>query len=354
MGIISSIIELNSEHKHPEIKEKNAVYFNNKSGFRKLVEINDINQLAELVMKPFKTIDIQNITGYINSGEEIINKKTNRKFKHPGACKTEVQKNNFSATIININGKNEYNTKPEDNLERIIKLSFHKLKKECENQIPIPDLNQASHIDLLRRNDKTIEFIELKQWTNPNNPPTWAIAECIKNLYLYLHFNRHLYPQNQFKYFNNIKHFCDNKLYDISNIKTITLTILAPIEYYEEFFKYKEGDKLKSKFGEFCKCLRNIIEDDLRRKLSKTNLKIEIKIMYFNFSKNEYESIKDAIIEHHVHKPGWKVKGKKQKSGKITQNTGDINLQKYFLTDKYFSKNLCDKIINWELYITLS
>ena len=137
-------------------------FYKNKTEFKKLTNKNPKKTAEELLKQITKSINIEKASGYYNANE--YPKSEEVKFKHPNVCKTDDEKNNFSATK---NEDKKFKTKPEDNMERMIKIVFNKNNSKCniQNQIPIPDEGQVSHIDLMIRKDDTIiELIELKQW----------------------------------------------------------------------------------------------------------------------------------------------------------------------------------------------
>ncbi len=310
MGVIEEIID-------------NCEFYKNKSGFRKLD--NPKKTAKELFKQITKSINIEKASGYHNANEYPQSKEV--KFKHPGKCKEDFEKNNFSATKID---EKKYKTKPEDNMERMIKIAY-KNKCNVQNQIPIPDINQASHIDLMIRKPDTIELIELKQWDNDKNPPTFAVAESAKNLYMFLHFHKNM-VDNSNKYLSNIdKDY--QEMFSIKGINTFFLTVLAPVEYYTGHFN---NDSLKKIFKEFCDELQVCIQEDLKKKINNKNLKIKINIKSFSFPRKDYDEIINNIIEKHL-----KVNDRHCEAG---ENTGDIDLSQY---SEYF-KGVFNQLIDWK------
>lgn len=337
--------------------------FVNKTGFGELANL-IIEEITQKITEQFNKINL-NINGYYNGKKNI--KESIHMFKVPsGGGKTSLEKNIFSARIENTN---KYRTKPEDNLERMIKLSGQKLDNNIiyENQVAIPDTNQASHIDLLKKYDNTIEIVELKKWENTSNPPTWAIVECIKNLYMFLNFCIHLKSNTSYKGIEYVKKFKNKQLknnglgiYDIDNIKTFKLIVLAPKEYYDEthFAGINNKPKLKVVFKKFCELLEKSIERDINQKLNK-NYHIKIEIKYFTLlkggkpkAKEVYENIKNNIImdfiaKERAQKPNWRPNNK--------DNTGDIDLSSYIninstKSDKLFPVEICKALITWKDY----
>jgi len=352
--------------------EKNKIYryrnlFVNKSGFGKLADENIENLVNEIINQFHEiTLDIRGYYNGIKTDDSSIDK-----LKAPSeGCKKASQKNIFSARIEK---NNIYKTSPEDNLERMIKLSGQKLDKEIiyENQIAIPDTSQASHIDLLKKYDKTIEIVELKKWENGNNPPTWAVIECIKNLYMFLHLCKHLNNDNytnakSVEKFKNVQAAEDGlKIYNIAGVKAFKLIILAPKEYYEDthFSEQNNRPELKNAFKRFCTLLAKGIEKDVNAKL-KQNYDISIEVKYFELEPNTqdvYEKIKNNIVERHIaiqkqKNPAWEPIIKEQKSGNKTKNTGEIDLSNYIdinsqESDELFPIAVSKALIRWEDYI---
>lgn len=313
MGVIDEIIG-------------NCKLYKNKSGFRKLTDNGPKKTAEELLKQITKSINIEKASGYYNAHEYPKSKEV--KFKHPGKCKKDNKKDNFSATK---NKDKKFKTKPEDNMERMIKIAY-KNKCNIQNQIPIPDIKQASHIDLMIRKDEdhTIELIELKQWDNNTNPPTFAVAESAKNLYMFLHFNKNMNDESN-KYLSNIdKDF--QEMFSIERINTFILTVLAPEEYYLDHFN--NDSELKKVFKKFCDELQVCIQEDLKKKLNNKNLKIKINIKSFNFPRKNYDEIINNIIKKHL-------EGHECKPG---ENTGDIVLSHY---SKYLN-DVCNDLINWK------
>ena len=316
MGVIDEIIG-------------NCEFCENKTEFKKLTN-KDPKKTAEKLLKQItKSINIEKASGYYNANE--YPKSEEVKFKHPGKCKTDVEKCNFSARKKK-NGK--FYPSPEDNMERMIKIVFNKNNSKCniQNQIPIPDIDQASHIDLMIRKPDTIELIELKQWYNDKNPPTFAVAESTKNLYMFLHFNKNMNDESN-KYLSNIdKDFQD--MFSIEGINTFILTLLAPEEYYVDHFR--NDSNLKEVFKEFCDELQGCIQEDLKKKLNNKNLKIKINIKSFNFSREEYDEIINNIIEKHLKE--------NNQICKVGEKTENIDLSKY----SEYLNDVCSNLINWK------
>ena len=246
----------------------------------------------------------------------------------------------------------------------MIKFSYHKMREKiiCENQIAIPDTGTASHFDLLKKYGKTIEIVELKQWDNTSDPPTWAVAECLKNLYMFLHLSRHIFSDKDFPQKKSVVDFKKKQmkdcisLYDIDNTKIFKLVVLAPKDYYDYFF---ESDKPRLEaFGTFCRILEKETEEDLAKKLGK-KYDIQIEILQFNFARengdNSYEKITNAIIKDHISKRDWKPDLKVRKSDNVeVQNTGEIKLSNYITEsgkpNKIFPIEVCEDLVDWETY----
>ena len=304
MGILNKIIDTNykkNDQKINPLMQDKAKIFNTKTDFLDSnVSDKDIYDIVAKFMK------------YLNNEIAITT------FKHPNCYKKDEDKNTFSATKIKDKKGEYYLTNPENVLERIIKIFTG-----YQNQIPIPDINQAAHIDLMKKEEnQTIEFVELKQWVN--KPPLWAVAEAVKNLYMYIHF-----------YTN-----------DISNIKQFKLTILAPKEYYDIF--KGEDDKYKKAYNtykKFCYEFKNYIETDLENKLDK-KFEIVFSTKYFDFSREEYNdligyridnanSIISKYLENNPNKKN-KLKSKLRGEKKSDDNTtGDI----WLTNNKYNKEN---------------
>lgn len=159
----------------------------------------------------------------------------------------------------------------EELIERLICLTNENNNKilSCKNQIPIKDKNNPSHIDLVVENDNYINLIELKQWDNSKNPPTYAIVECIKNLYAL--------DEN------------------IKLNKNIILTVLAPAEYYYQFIEPIGKKRMISNatlvnwenYFKFLEILETLLSVDFN------NIQIEIK--YINFSENVCNQFKNEL-----------------------------------------------------------
>ena len=336
MGVINEILNINENTIYgKKTKEINT--------FLILKTADTEKETKELISKISSVIKLEHLIGYKNDGKSS-------KFKHPDKCKSDEEKNCFSSTK-NKNGN--FKKKPEDNLERIIKLAWKKSGKNgvYENQYPIPETDNGSHIDLLMKKDDFIEFVELKQWKNDLNSPAFAIAENIKNLYLFLNFNRHLFSDYAFKKGFNRDEY--KKLHDIEGKNKFILTVLAPEEYYFDWFN--NSKELKEAFYEFCRFLEKFVALDLKEKLN-LNVKIEIKILSFHFSRDDYEKRIDRIIRDKMAENKkefgrelFEKKGKTSKGSIIRLNTGEIDLSRYIENcDDYFSKEICSQITDWK------
>jgi len=336
--------------------KKNITCFRNDKGFQCLSD-NDAKLIAEELMSQFKKIEFKfkDGDGYYNREkyEECPNK-----YKTPSEGSVLSNRDTFSATLIN----NKWYTKCEDVLERMIKLAYKyrsEKKEVLENQISIPDTKNASRIDLLRKDDETIELIELKQWDNANNPPTYAVAECIKNLYMFIHLYWHLYIDQDgykgdkiiknFKIASEKKHIKIDDIYNIKDIKNIVLTILAPEKYYADYFECSNKDILKKSFDTFCVILEKGVQEDLQKELGKSyNIQIKLKTIE-NFDKDAYTQLINGIINDYTITHKTKTVYSKRARG-FTEQAEKISLVKYISDVKWFSDDMCNKLVNWESY----
>ena len=330
MGILNKIIDTNYKKNGKKINplmQDKARIFNTKTDF---LDSNILDKDVDDIIVKFMNylsdeIDITTPTKYknIKNNKYRYNNSKNNNFKHPNCCNKDEDKNTFSATKIK-NDKGEYYlTNPENVLERIIKIFTG-----YQNQIPIPDINQAAHIDLMKKeeNQTIIEFVELKQWVN--KPPLWAVAEVVKNLYMYIHFYKNL-KENAVYFENVLENYKDTfKLYDISNIKQFELTILAPKNYYN-VFKGKDIKKAYNTYKKFCSGFKNYIETDLENKLGK-RFEIVFSTKYFDFSREEYNDLigyridnANSIISKYLeNNPNIKNKLKSKRHG---EKKSDVN-----------------------------
>lgn len=301
MGILETIIE---EQITTDKEYKNI--FKNKTVSEKY-ETKE-KDIVENFMKCLKEkIKIDESTRYININDKYKNlykTEVTNDFKYPDQTKSDEDKYTFSATKKEKNDEGrEYYTNPENVLEKLIKISAN-----YENQIPLPE--NKSHIDLMKRTGKTIKFVELKQWENTANTPFWAVVESVVNLYKFIHLYVNITKEKD--YFKKI--FADRyesvlKTYDISDIDTFNLIILAPKEYFSEYFKDKNQRKRKIIFYEkFCKELQTQIEADLEQIFEK-KYKINFSTGYFDFTREEFYNLigfnddkkyKDSIISTYL------------------------------------------------------
>lgn len=304
MGILETIIE-NCNKQIITNKEYTNI-FKNKT-ISKNYETKE-KDIVEIFMKCLKEkIKIDKTTRYKNINDkykDLYKAKEDSDFKYPDQTKSDEDKYTFSATkLLNKSGEEYYYAEPEPTLEKLIKISTN-----YKNQIPLPE--DKSHIDLIKKAGKTIKFVELKQWENPNNTPFWAVAESVVNLYKFIHLYVNITKEND--YFKKI--FADRyesilKMYDISDTDTFNLIILAPKEYFLEYFSDKNQAKCKIIFYEkFCKKLQKQIEIDLKQTLGK-NYKIKFSTKYFDFTKDDFKNLvgynndtkyKDSIISTYL------------------------------------------------------
>ncbi len=303
--------------------KKDNVYSEKTCSFNNLTA-RKVGELAKhLINKITQEIKVNEITGYKNAGEYSKNEKL---FKHPKEVKSDEEKTN--CTIL------PKNSRSEDILERMIKIS----SLDCNNQVPIPDLNNGSHIDLAIKKDKTINIIELKRWDNTKNNPCYTIAENIKNLYMLLNLAYHYDSNNKYEYQNKITSVVsdDRKFYEINDVKKFILTVLAPKEYYESHFKNDKN--LINKYKEFCSELEKCIQEDLRDKLHKKDLEIRIEIKQLSLTQKEYEKIIKELKEktsENIHKKAGKFK--RNKKGNIS-----IDLKDYKNSFDEYKKELIE------------
>lgn len=263
-----------------DLSNSNNIYLT-KTGFKKLIKSDTDNLAKNLINKIKDKIKIDKITGYRNAGE--YTQKENL-FYHPNKVKSDKKKTNCTIEASKI--------RKEEILERMIKIA-----SGYNNQVPIPDLNGGSHIDLAIKDGKTINIIELKQWKNTSDNPCYTIAENIKNLYMLLHLAYHYNPDNEYKYCENIISVVsdDKNFYEKNDVNKFILTILAPEEYYNYYFEEPHDKILIKKYEKFCLELEKCIQEDLE-------IKIEIKQIKLTYI--DFEKIRKTICQ----KAGSKVK----------------------------------------------
>ena len=356
MGILETIIE-NCNKQIITNKEYTNIFIN--KTISKNYETKEKN-IVEIFMKCLKEkIKIDTTTRYKNINDKLkdLYKATeNNNFKYPDKTKSDEEKYTFSATKLNKNGKEYYYSEPEPTLEKLIKIST-----DFENQMPLPE--NGSHIDLMKRAGKTIKFVELKQWENSNNTPFWAVAESVINLYKFIHLYVNIKDEKD--YFKKI--FADRyesilKLYDINDIDTFNLIILAPKEYFLEYFSDKNQAKCKIIFYEkFCKELQKQIEIDLKHTFGK-NYKIKFSTKYFDFTKEDFKNLvgynndtkyKDSIISTYLRDNNKNLRAKTDKDRDNEKHNKKLYRQKFpeFNTGHiWLGKNQEEK--NYEYLVT--
>ena len=287
MPIIDKIVDDIDE----KVKNDNEhSIFRNKTGFWGIVT--------------YSNKELSDIADYIiNCISDNFDNNLEYKLKKPTKYEKIDDKTKFS--LVWYKGKELDILRKEDSLERLIKLVNKKENKTIsdypvwENQCPIPDIGTTSHVDIVFQDDKKINFVELKQWDISSNPPTWAIVEDIKNLFAYNYYFKILMDENDKKKRIELKQNYDTKG------KKINFTILAPKEYYENFFMprdnrtIRKGKKINSDFLNknhnqnqiILSCLK--LFENLEQKLStKFRTEIKISMKYFDFNaKNDYRVI---------------------------------------------------------------
>ncbi|MBQ9244668.1 hypothetical protein IJ182_00205 [bacterium] len=194
----------------------------------------------------------------------------------------------------------------EEMIERLIFLT-NKDMFNIENQYPIHDKNQPSHIDILLKDKKTTYIIELKQWDRAAaNPPSYAAIEALKNYFMYL------------------------KGEGKNDKNKIILTILAPQKYFKYSCqpngnKHSKNEKYlklwKNNWLKFFKYLR-FIEENLDNKIS-------FEIKYLDFSQ---ETMIDFLNDIQ----------------KLT-TTSQIDFEEYYLKSKTYTNKIQTSLLftNW-------
>lgn len=358
MGILNIIIDKDlkdkdKKHITPKIGDNNAKKFCKSEDFLNFIDKYDeekcknlfknfltyINQFIDLSDKNERysnsLSNLEKNKNYRQIISEYKNFKKNNLY-HPGLCKSIDEKNSFSASLkINKNEKQIYfYTNPENVLERLIKLSSDTKNIDIENQIPIPDIGTTSHIDLIKKKSGYIELIELKQWKNDKNTPFWAIAESIKNLYMYIHFGEKLKAEERYFSAFFLQNDYENMLYnyDFSKIQNCKLTILAPVEYYEQHFCYDKiyfDKKRFNNYQKYCKIIELLVKEDLNN--NNIDINISISTEFFRFSRERYNS----LIGKNIDDLSDTIIGDYIKNEKIKIDTSDEeNLKLIPLQDK--------------------
>lgn len=208
----------------------------------------------------------------------------------------------------------------EEMIERLILLT-NKDKYVIENQYPIHDKNQPSHIDLLLKDKKTTYIIELKQWDRASaNPPSYAAIEALKNYYMYLKGERKndknniilmiLAPKRYYKYScepNGNKHIKNAKY--IKLWKENWLKFFRYLEYIEKAtdnkfrFEIKYIDFPQETMVEFLKDIEKLTKksqvdfNEYYLKSETYKKKIKNCLLFENWSKISAENIDFALDE---------------------------------------------------------
>ena len=169
--------------------------------------------------------------------------------------------------------RNDYNfTHSDRNKETSIERFISAYDKNYSHQYPFEGKEQ---IDLIRKNAENIEeIIELKH-EDGGDSPLYALIEIVKNYYLL-----------KSKYNHNVKE----------------LTILAPKEYFDTYFKknyVKDKEKLKKEFFKIVKNFENKLKEEFN-----SDIKINLKTLNFTSKdifefrdKNQDKSIKELAKE---------------------------------------------------------
>ena len=164
--------------------------------------------------------------------------------------------------------------RPEEALERLI-VSTNKIG--CFNQVPVGGGKES--IDLMcLAEDKSASFIELKPWMSKDTP-FYALIESVKNLELY-----RLVEQGE--------------LADELRMGAISLTVLAPVEYYiGHGFEWSGGHF----HGQAVLAVRRILESlcDL--------FNVQINMAALNFSHDEFKGHCKKLVGKRKREDGNKV-----------------------------------------------
>ena len=242
-----------------------TMFFECKTGWNNFWMLSDeaLVELSKSILNIKNTI----INASKNSLKEV--NETKKKLIEHNEYRKEDIKSDFSITYKEKENKYVIGV-PENNLERLIALTLEEKDNNLKviNQIPTSD---CGHIDLYCQNNKEINIIELKQWDSNDNP-LFAIVELLKNYYLlfYSHQNKPI-----------IEHFniCKEN-------KKINLILLAPIEYYEYFYKEKT-------LTNFLK----LIEMLNKKLIKKEEIEINIQLKYLNIERTTIENKVDTKRE---------------------------------------------------------
>ena len=360
MGILDEVINNNNLFSKPELFLEFLDNYNEKKCKNIFnIILTNLNSFIDLTDEKKQYNNSVNSLEKINKYKCIINDYKNFKKNdlfHPGKYKNDNDKNTFSASLKKDKDGNYYlYTNPENVLERLIKISINSKKINIENQIPIPDKEKASHIDLVKKNEKNFELIELKQWDNDKDTPLWAIVESIKNLYMYIHYWKKLSADKDYFnafYKNNYQTILSE--YDFSKVKKCKLTILAPFEYYKLHFCNDNNDfgiKRLNNYIKLCKTVETLVKEDLNN----NNIDVDISILtkYFNFTRDRYnhligrdiDNLNGSILGDYIQNKSIKIKIDKSdikksklipKQNKKERQTINFDLKKIFQNEIEF------------------
>lgn len=147
--------------------------------------------------------------------QEIVDKPENRprgeKLLH------FHKKNNFTLKADKIPYR------PEEALERFIVVSN---EDNFFNQVPVGGGKES--IDLvIRHNENSVEFVELKPW-NSSDSPLYALVEGLKNLLEY-------------------RIIIERQIREVDQYEEVVISMLAPEEYYRNFFLLDDSGSEKRK-----------------------------------------------------------------------------------------------------------
>ncbi len=117
-----------------------------------------------------------------------------------------------SFIVVKKSGRAPWAYRGEEALERMIILAnkLHCAKGELSNQFNLQGVKENTDL-VIKDNNKVVEIIELKPWDSQDNP-MYGVVELIKNLQL---------GRRRGKFGNDLQ----------------TLTLLAPMSYYEKYSK---------------------------------------------------------------------------------------------------------------------
>lgn len=216
----------------------------------------------------------------------------------------------------------------EEALERFIVIS----NDEVFNQIPVGGRKENIDLGYWENNDKEIfNFVELKAWEGDESP-FYAVIEGLKNLSLFKMVKTKKRSHKEKKKY----------ALDSDEVKKIKLIMLAPSEYFDEYFikrfKSDSREKKKSKFRKFLSFV-NDIEKEFNKGEKKFNMQISFRALEIK-QEDFYERCRKRIDENN-----WKD----WKSSKGTKK-GDRQKIKIGKEDKIdnLERGKWKKIEKWE------